>query len=482
LPFCEGDETGKNKDNMATFRDELGVLNKSGGRLWMYPKPVNGFYYWARNAFAVLLLVFLFGMPFVKLNGEPFLLFNIFERKFIIFGVFFHPQDFYIIALSMVTAVLCIVLFTVVFGRVFCGWACPQTIFMEMIFRRIEYWIEGDHKAQKRLNASPWTAEKIIKKSLKWSVFFGISFVIANTFLAYLIGIDNLKMLVSDGPLAHLGTFVLLLVFTGAFYTVFAYVRELVCIVACPYGRLQSVMLDNNSIVVAYDFVRGEPRGKSKKGNSFESGDCVDCGHCVHVCPTGIDIRNGTQLECINCTACIDACDEVMVKVKKPKGLIRYASLNHIKEGKKNSLITTRSVAYSAVILVLMSITASLFFGKKEVSMVVLRAPGQLFQKVGQDKISNLYNVDFVSNSPKAQQLSLRVKDLANSEIKLIGSDQINLAANETGKATFFVVVPEKELPSGNTKINIELLNNEGKVLNQISTSFLGPIKPKNKN
>ncbi len=464
---------------MATFREELGVLDKTGGRVWMYPKPVNGFYYWARNVFAVFLLVFLFGMPFVKVNGDPFILINIFERKFILFGVVLHPQDFYIVALMMVTGVLSIVLFTVVFGRVFCGWACPQTIFMEMIFRRIEYWIEGDHKAQKRLNASPWTIEKIIKKSLKWSVFFIISFIIANTFLAYLIGIDNLKVLITDGPLAHLGTFSLLLFFTGAFYTVFAYVRELVCIVACPYGRLQSVMLDNSSIVVAYDFVRGEPRGKSKKGNSFESGDCVDCGHCVHVCPTGIDIRNGTQLECINCTACIDACDAVMEKVHKPKGLIRYASINSIKNNKKGTIFTPRAIAYSAVIAILLTIVGSLFFGKQEVSLVVLRAPGQLFQKVEQDKISNLYNADLINNTSKAQNLILRVKDSPNAQIKLVGTEQVLIEPHATAKATFFIVMPKEELSSGSEKLHIEVFNTENKLVGSAKTSFLGPIKQK---
>ncbi len=462
---------------MATFREELGVLDKKGGRLWMYPKPVNGFYYWARTVFAIGLLTFLFGAPFIKVNGEPFILINIFERKFILFGAVFHPQDFYIIALMMVTAVLSIVLFTVVFGRVFCGWACPQTVFMEMVFRRIEYWIEGDHKAQKRLNDGPWTTEKIFKKTLKWSIFFVISFIIANTFLAYLIGIDRLKVLITDGPFAHFGTFAMLLLFTGAFYTVFAYVRELVCIVVCPYGRLQSVMLDNNSTVVAYDFVRGEPRGKSKKGNIFQSGDCVDCGHCVQVCPTGIDIRNGTQLECINCTACMDACDAVMVKVHKPKGLIRYASINGIKEGRKGIRFSFRAVAYSIVILILFTVITSLILGKKDVSVVILRAPGQLYQKTDKNHISNLYNADFINNTTKTQKLTLKVKDIPEAKINLVGDKEVKIPANQTGRATFFVVLPLDKLESGSAKISIEAYNSEGKLVNTVKTAFLGPIQ-----
>lgn len=237
----------------------------------------------------------------------------------------------------MITFFVFIILFTVVFGRVWCGWACPQTIFMEMVFRKIEYWIEGDAAKQMKLKNMPWTAEKIFKRVLKYVIFMAISLLIAHTLMAYLIGVDKVIDIVTASPYEHWSGFLGMLFFTGIFFWVFSYFREQACIAVCPYGRLQGVLLNKDSMAVSYDFKRGEPRGKIKKGEIQEGqGDCIDCKLCVHVCPTGIDIRNGTQLECVNCTACMDACDEVMTKVNRPKGLIRIASYNGIVEGTKN--------------------------------------------------------------------------------------------------------------------------------------------------
>jgi len=300
------------------YRDSISLVDKGGDRNWVYPKKPKGPLYTGRTWFSISLMVLLFAGPFIKLNGHPLLLLNVLERKFIILGIPFWPQDMPLFALLMLTFVMFIIVFTVVFGRVWCGWACPQTIFMEMLFRKIEYFIEGDFKAQKKLDDQSWNTEKIIKKTAKHIVFFALSVLIANTFLSYLIGIDEVKMLVLDGPMAHLGKFTALIIFSAVFYAVFAKFREIICIVVCPYGRLQGLMLDRNSIVVAYDFLRGEPRGFRKKGVEQSLGDCVDCKRCVQVCPTGIDIRNGTQLECINCTACIDECNDVMTHINQP--------------------------------------------------------------------------------------------------------------------------------------------------------------------
>ncbi|EIM76614.1 cytochrome c oxidase accessory protein CcoG [Nitritalea halalkaliphila LW7] len=271
-----------------------------------------------------MLLAAFFAGPFIQVNGRPWLLFNIFERKFIIFGAAFWPQDTHILIFLMLTLFVFVIVFTVVFGRVFCGWACPQTIFMEMVFRKIEYWIDGDAGQQRRLDALPWNGEKLRKRLLKWSVFLGISVLIAHTVMAYLIGMDRVIALVQSSPAENWAGFFGLLAFTGVFMFVFTWFREQACLVVCPYGRLQGVLLDKNSIHVAYDYVRGEPRGPLRKQKPLVEevkGACVDCSLCVQVCPTGIDIRNGVQMECVNCTACIDACDEVMEKVQRPKGL-----------------------------------------------------------------------------------------------------------------------------------------------------------------
>jgi cytochrome c oxidase accessory protein FixG len=299
-------------DGEGTFRDKVGTIRDDGKRAWIYPKKPSGRFTNARTWVSVVLLIVLFGMPFIRINGLPMLMINIPDRKFIILGQLFWPQDFYLLVLGLLSLVVFIVLFTVVFGRVFCGWICPQTIFMEMVFRKVEYWIEGDYRDQKKLNDAPWDGVKAVKKFSKWGIFYAIAFVISNTFLAYIIGTDELFKIISEPISAHVTGFSAIVIFSGVFYFVFAYMREQVCIVVCPYGRLQGVMLDRDSVVVAYDYVRGEPRGPIKKNQETSFGDCVDCHACVRVCPTGIDIRNGTQLECINCTACIDACDDIM--------------------------------------------------------------------------------------------------------------------------------------------------------------------------
>jgi len=250
------------------FRDSIGTLDEEGKRKFLYPKKPSGKFYTYRKYVSYLLLLILVANPFVKVNGNQFMLFNVLERRFNIFGFPFWPQDFYIFVLVMITMVVFVILFTVIFGRIFCGWICPQTIFLEMVFRRIEFWIDGDRGTQMRLDRQAWNAEKIRKRLLKWGLFFIISFGIANVFLAYVIGSDALWLMMEEGPLKQSGNFIALLIFTGVFYFVFVWFREQVCIIACPYGRLQGVLLDDKSINVAYDFVRGEKeagRGSIKK-------------------------------------------------------------------------------------------------------------------------------------------------------------------------------------------------------------------------
>lgn len=332
----------KSLDMDQEYRDRIATVDEDGRRNWIYPKKPKGPFYEYRKYVSYVLLLFLFGMPFVKVNGEPLLLFNVLERKFILFGVYFAPQDFHLFVFAMLIFIIFIALFTVIYGRLFCGWVCPQTIFMEMVFRRIEYWIEGDANAQKRLHKAPWTADKVIKKLGKQMIFFAIAVLVANTFLAYIIGLDEVVRIATEPVQQNFGGFTSMILFSAAFYFVFSYLREQVCTTICPYGRLQGVLLDKNSIVVAYDYERGEPRGKIRKPKKSKAlavegipakedpiaaiqrqlGDCIDCKLCVQVCPTGIDIRDGTQLECVNCTACIDACDEVMVKVKDRKSVV----------------------------------------------------------------------------------------------------------------------------------------------------------------
>ena len=458
------------------FRDSISTVDADGKRVWVYPKKPKGSFHNARILVTVILLGLLFTGPFLSLNGNPMFLFNIFERKFILFGMPFWPQDFIILGIAMITFFVFIILFTVVFGRIWCGWACPQTLFMEMVFRKIEYWIEGDANQQRKLNNAPWNKEKIIKKGSKQLIFALISILIAHTLMAYLIGVDQVVNIVSQSPAENASGFIGLVVFTGIFYWVFSVFREQACTVVCPYGRLQGVLLDKESIVVAYDWLRGEPRGKLKKAEpEQEKGDCIDCKLCVHVCPTGIDIRNGTQLECVNCTACIDVCDDVMTKIDKPKGLIRYDSYNGIKE-KKALKFNARIIAYSAVLIALLSLLTFLIFSRSDVEATILRVPGMLFQEQPNDRISNLYNIQFVNKTYEDVLLEVKLKDHPNGIVKRVGEEEVLIPGTQSIEGVFFIELPKSDLTARKTEIIIQLYWN-GELFDEIETNFLGPLK-----
>ena len=463
-----------------TFRDSLGTMTKEGKRAWVYPKQPKGKLYKYRKVVSYLLLIFLVMAPFVKVNGNQFLMFNILERRFNIFGFPFWPQDFHLFVISMLIGVIFIALFTVAFGRLFCGWICPQTIFMEMVFRRIEYWIDGDRGAQLRLDKQAWNASKIKKRLLKWSIFLIISFLIANVFLAYLIGGDKVLHYIMEGPFSHTSTLISLLIFTAVFYFVFAWFREQVCIIACPYGRLQGVLLDNKSIVVAYDHKRGEGengRKKFRKGEDRKElgfGDCIDCFQCVNVCPTGIDIRNGTQLECVNCTACIDECNHIMESVNLPKGLIRYASEDNI-EKKKKFVFSARLKGYSAVLLILIAVLSGMLLLRNDVDARILRLPGQLYEHKAHNMISNVFTYKLINKTTKdIKDVGFRLRKFEGN-IKLVSNEKtIDIEAQGRTEGTMFIEINKTELSSDKNKLMIEVYS--GNTLIETTTvNFLGP-------
>lgn len=483
------------KDNEA-FRNTIATVDAKGNRIWLYPKKPKGWYTNLRTYFSWILLAVFFGMPFIKVNGDPIMLFDVINRNFIILGIHFGPQDLYLLALAMLTFIVFIALFTVVFGRVFCGWACPQTIFMEMVFRKIEYFIEGDAGAQRRLNKAPWTSSKVFKKTIKHLIFFGIAILITNTFLSYILGVDEVWKIITEPVQEHLTGFLAMLGFSGLFYGVFAWMREQVCVAICPYGRMQGVLLDESSIVVAYDYIRGEPRGRIKKAkkkaaaanplvaiqSSVEQpveaiqnqmGDCIDCKLCIKVCPTGIDIRNGTQLECVNCTACIDACDEVMEKIDRPIGLIRYDSEKGIREGTKN-IFTPRVFAYSGVLVALLILQSFLFLGRNDVEVLLLRAPGTLYQEVIESHITNVFNYQISNKTSKIFPVEFRMKN-GIGEVRVVGQTPSTIK-NEITKGILFVDYPTDKITSRKMEIEIEALR-DGKVIDEFKTNFVGPEK-----
>ncbi|MDX2190908.1 MAG: cytochrome c oxidase accessory protein CcoG [Bacteroidota bacterium] len=455
------------------YRDSLSISGSHGGRIRIFPKQIIGPLYKWRMFVAYVLIGMLFIGPFLEFDGHPLFLFNVLERKFILFGVPFWPQDLHLFALGLLTFMVFIVLFTVVFGRIWCGWACPQTIFLEMIFRKIENWIEGDFRKQQKFEQQPWNANKILRKGLKHLIFITISFAVANTFLAYIIGKNELFKIITDNPVDHLAGLFAIGVFTLAFYFVFAKFRELVCIIVCPYGRLQGVFLDKKTVVVAYDYKRGEPRGHIKKDEIRTSGDCVDCHLCVDVCPTGIDIRNGTQLECVNCTACMDACDDVMHKVNKPLNLIRYDSIDGIEKGTRK-IVNTRTIAYSVVLLILIAIEITLLSTRNNVETTVLRTPGMMFQKTAGQKITNLYNYEIVNKTFKSFPAQIRAVNL-DAKIKFVGNNELNVPANDIVKGAFFIELSENAIRTYKTELELEVVSNN-KVIDRLKTNFIGPV------
>jgi cytochrome c oxidase accessory protein FixG len=457
------------------FRDRIATVSEEGTRNWIYPKKPSGKFYRWRTVVSWVLLAFLFLSPFIEINGEQLLLFNILERKFVLFGVTFWPQDFHLFVLIMIATVVFVFLFTAVYGRIFCGWICPQTIFMEMVFRKVEYWIDGDAQKQRALDAAPWTTSKIFKRLLKQSIFFGMSFLISNLFLSYIVGMDELLVIISEPPSDHLAGFISILIFSGVFYFIFAWFREQVCVLVCPYGRLQSVLLDENSVVISYDFERGEARKKFRKSEPREdAGHCVDCHQCVVVCPTGIDIRNGTQLECINCTACIDACDIVMDKVGFPRGLIRYASYNAIVTGTKK-LFTTRVIAYTAVLGLIIVALLVLFAARADVETTILRAPGTLYIKLDGEKVRNLFTIKVVNKT--REEMPIRLELLSpEGTLQIIGGSEIVAKASGYAETAFFIDIEKSDLSGIKTPVRIAVYSGNA-LLEEVETGFMGPTK-----
>ncbi|MBV6439075.1 MAG: 4Fe-4S binding protein [Haliscomenobacteraceae bacterium CHB4] len=494
------------------YRDHIATVDQQGKRIWLYPKKPSGRFYRWRTWVSVAFLIIFLGMPFIKVDGEQFLLFNVLERKFVLFGLLFTPQDFHLFGLAMLTFIVFIILFTVVYGRLFCGWVCPQTVFMEMFFRKIEYWIEGDGNEQRKLDKAPWTPEKIRKKTLKHAIFFAIAVVVSNYFLAYIIGMDKVLAIVSEPLSKHWGGFIAMLVFSGVFYGVFARLREQVCTTICPYGRLQGVLLVKDSIVVAYDHIRGEPRGKLKKEKTanggqqtaddmrpveyrdpvhqiqaavsnplpithnqpptLKTGDCIDCKLCIAVCPTGIDIRNGTQLECTNCTACMDACDAVMEKIGKPRGLIRYDSMTGIESGRRK-IFTTRVYAYTAVLLALIALDVFLIARRGVIETIILRSPGQLYQQKDDTHLTNLYTYTLLNKSSKNLPIELKTAT-PGAVIQIVGQAPTGIEKGSKIEGAFFLEMPIEQLKGRKTPIRIEVIS-EGKKIDAVDTNFMGP-------
>ena len=467
--------------NPETFRDSVGTMEQSGKRKWVYPRKPKGKYTDYRTIVAIGLLTVFFVTPFIRISGNPFLMINILDRQFYIFGQPFYPQDFFILALGAIASLVFIILFTVAYGRIFCGWICPQTIFMEMVFRKIEYWIEGDRNKQIKLDKQKWDWEKIRKRGLKWSIYITISLIITHFMFMYVVGYAEVFRIMKEGPFVRTTNFVVMVLFTATFYFVFAWFREQACTLVCPYGRLQGVLIDKETINVYYDFKRGEGtagRAKWKKNEDRQAlgkGDCIDCNQCVVVCPTGIDIRNGQQLEGVNCTACIDACDEVMEKVGFPKGLIRYATEAEI-ESETKFHFTLRMKLYALVLVGLIAFLGYLLYDRGIMEAKFIKPAGSTYV-IRDGKVNNTYDYTLLNKSNRDITVSFKVLSPANGTVLYSGSDKITVKRDAILKGTINIQFPEKEISLAKQSILIGVFDANGEMIDSYETYYEGPFK-----
>lgn len=465
------------------FRTEAATFTKSGTRKWVYAKKPSGKFTNYRTIVTTILLILLVVIPFIKLpNGNPLFKFDVFNTNFILFGYPFFTTDFFLLAFGMIISVVFVILFTSVYGRLFCGWVCPQTIFLEGVFRRIEFLIEGDRNKQIRLDKQDWNEEKILKRGGKWFVFYIISFLATNILFSYIIGMDVLIQMYKDGPAEHGGKFFGMFIFSWLFYFVFAWFREQVCTLVCPYGRLQGVLLDKKTMQVSYDYLRGEGtsgRSKFRKNEDRKAlgkGDCIDCGQCIAVCPTAIDIRNGSQLECVNCTACMDACDEIMTKINLPTGLIKYASEENIAEGKPFR-INGRSIVFS-IILVLMISAMGIFMSKRsDVEIKFLQVPGKDYVVDG-DYITNTMQYSLMNKTNKTYRLVVNVTEFKGGKTVLLvePNKYIEINEGELKQGLIDIKIPKSELKSYKVPVILELKDLNGKTIDHYTISFMAPF------
>lgn len=461
-----------------TFRDSVGTMEQSGKRKWVFPKRPKGKFTNYRNIVSYLLLAVFFAIPFLKINGNPLLMFNILDREFFIFGQPYYPQDFFILTIGVIASLVFIIVFTIAFGRIFCGWICPQTIFLEMVFRKIEYAIEGDRNKQIKLDKQEWNSEKIWKRGLKWTIYIIISLIITHFMFMYVVGYEEVIKIMKEGPFAHFTNFMVMIVFTGAFYFVFAWFREQVCTLVCPYGRLQGVLIDKQTINVFYDFKRGENRSSWRKGEDRKAagkGDCIDCKQCVVVCPTGIDIRDGQQLECINCTACIDACDEVMEKVGLPKGLVRYATEDEI-EKQIPFKFTGRMKAFAGILIALVAFLAFLLNNRGDMEAKFIRPAGTAYFE-RDNKINNMYNFTLLNKTNKKLVVTIKVLDPKNGEVINAQGSKVIVDRDQIQKGTVTIAFPKDEIKLSKQNITIGVYDANGKLLDKYKTYFQGPFK-----
>lgn len=444
----------------------LPTLNTDGTRRRIRPRLYQGPRERGRRITAIALMVLFAGLPFVKVGGKPLLLLDVVRREFTVFGRTFLPTDGVLLMLLLLSIFVAVFLTTALVGRGWCGWACPQTVYMEYLFRPIERLFEGSRENQIRLDQRGPNLARVAKNV----VFLLVAFVLGNLFLAYFVGVDALIAWTRLSPLEHWSPFVIVLVTTALVFFDFAYFREQMCTVACPYARLQSVLLDPSSLVVGYDRPRGEPRAKGKPRPGV--GDCIDCGACVAACPTGIDIRDGLQLECIACAQCADACDVIMHKMHKPLGLIRYGSPTTLETRQPTRILRPRVVIYSVFLLALVAVLVFLGAREQRAEVTVLRGLGAPFELNGAN-VTGAVRIKIQNRGNVARKYALEV--VASPPVQLIAPENpVEVAPGAQRTTTVFTVSPRTAFVGGTRPIEVRISDGDGFSLN-VPYRLVGP-------
>ncbi len=475
--------------------DVLSTLGNDGKRRWIYPVPSKGRYHRARLITAWALVALFVALPIVQIGGKPAIFLDVAHREFTFFGLTLYPTDTLITMFGTLALFLFIALVTAVFGRAWCGWACPQTVYLEFFFRPVERLIEGKESARRKRDAGPMTGDKFMRKAAKLAVFTVMSVALAHVFVSYFVSWERLLSWMTGPPSEHWGVFVLMAGTSGLILFDFGYFREQMCTITCPYARFQSVLQDRDSMIVSYDPARGEERGRRSRaqraaeaaGEDIGLGDCIDCGACVRTCPTGIDIRNGLQMECIACTQCIDACDDIMDSIGKPGGLIRYTSENAIDKAlvekdrepfgtpSEPRVLRPRLVIYSTLFIVFAIVSTTLLVMRTPVEVDVLRIPGEPFMMVGEDKAANRLKFVIQNRTGTAANYTLRAVEPAGTEIKL-GGESVHVEPGETVKTDVFVVAPVEAFEFGHAEAKFEIRGaSDGAHVEHETFHLLGP-------
>ncbi len=465
-----------NVTNLAPQERVLSTLNEDGSRRWVNPRPSKGKFFYARRVVAYFLIVIFSVVPWISFNGKPLIFLDVVHREFTLFGKTFLPTDTLLLAILLIILFVTIFLVTALFGRIWCGWACPQTVYMEFLYRPIEWLFNGTpgkRKPKKFLG---------LRKFLQYAVYLVISLHLAQTFLSYFVGAHNLSNWILGPPTDHPAAFIIVAVTTGLMMLDFAYFREQVCCVMCPYARMQSALLDKDSLTITYDKNRGEPRGRmprKSKGSSDEPvrlpvlGDCIDCTMCVQTCPTGIDIRDGLQLECIGCAQCADACNVVMEKIGRPLGLIRYSSERMI-EGEKTHFIRPRIIIYPLILAVALGALIFLLSTKPSADVLFIRGQGQVFNVLESDQISNQVRVRISNRTDAPATYAVTIVDPPG--VRIDGFTPMEIGATETVSENLLIIAPFSAFQNGELVVSIKIADDQGNFEIVKPYKLLGPL------